>query len=269
MSSLEKDFIAALSAAGKKAPVPKRPCPAHRLVRDGDGRLRCTTRGEVTHVRVGSTTVTVNSRGQILSPADLKGGDASGLMRLAEGIKAHVDCARVEERLKGITFPSKRAAINAIRKANPRLAVNLSRLRTKMDTAFEKWEQNRMRGPRPTDDTGVRGEFDWVRPFVDRKGGARKIYSWTEALYAIVPRSRRWDDFAENLNAAREAMNKEAASDPHLKTVGNIEIPGTAGKAIRRRDELAAMCRAHPPEEVADLLEEFRAAGPDTEDAPF
>jgi len=83
-------FSAAMVAAArgqKRAKPAKRPCPAERLVDDGE-QLVCSKRGKPRTVKLGSMTATLDRRGVVRTPKALAGLKASDLATVLGEMRA-------------------------------------------------------------------------------------------------------------------------------------------------------------------------------------
>jgi len=271
---------------------PSRPISPH-LLREGFRRGRPVIEAASprlpTAVRFGRTTARFTPAGLVTSPPELRGMRATNIPRLAHDI---VDDAEVERRqqvaggvLPGQTFMGPKQAVDGLSRANPGLFDAVGRLwGSYMDAAYQAWIKGGMKGPRPTP-TSVKGDtgsrpgsglpnFDWAQPFTDKerkdKRKPRTIWSITEAIYASIPASRRWQDWMPFLQEMQRQINAAAESEGYVEPWHEIQVPGRAGRVLAKA-QIDAMLRSVGMEEI---IAGYRQKGKETrsrpsEDVPF
>lgn len=158
------------------------------------------------------------------------------------------------------TYKTKDHAYRALLDANPRL----EELRTsefgRYDLELIKWIRNGRRGPKPRTKI-TDGRLDSINEFYDLKG-ARRVASFTEAIYYTLPPSRKWKDLEKRLPPL-----EEAAGFP-------IQLPEEALK-LSARDADTEECRAEVDARLSRLFKEARegrlegAPAAEDEEAPF
>ncbi len=102
------------------------------------------------------------------------------------------------------TYKAKAIAVRALLDANPKLR-NLVDSDCGGDCrAFMAWVNHGRRGPKPRARPGD-GRFDALNEQFERRTPGRKIASWQEALYAVAPTTRHWEDFRERITPLEDA----------------------------------------------------------------
>jgi len=90
------------------------------------------------------------------------------------------------------TFRTPDEAASAILQANPRFAELRESEFGAYDVEFLKWRRAGRRGPKPT--TALTdGRLDAINEHFELTGKNR-VFSFTEALYYVIPRSKKWAD---------------------------------------------------------------------------
>ncbi len=112
-------------------------------------------------------------------------------------------CARGGARARA-TFRSQEEALGELFDANPHLRdfVELE-AKGQSERAYQAWVRGGRRGAKPTRAAGD-GRFDAINEGLERRG-RRAVASWSEAVRAIVPPSKRWGDFAGRLELLEDA----------------------------------------------------------------
>jgi hypothetical protein len=100
-------------------------------------------------------------------------------------------------------FRSKEAAARELLRANPQLREFLDAHFGRDDERYLKWLRNGRRGPKPTGPYAD-GRLDAINYTWDLHG-ARAANTWTEAIYATLPASGRWEDLEDRLPVLEEA----------------------------------------------------------------
>lgn len=160
------------------------------------------------------------------------------------------------------TFRNKDQAYKELMRANPDLHDFLERHYGHDDRAYLAWRRGGRRGPKPTTDYSD-GRLDGVNYAWDLHG-RKQANNWTEAIYATIPDSRRWEDFAERLPVLGEAVGLELA------------LPEPAARLERAGDD-RSQYREGAEHELEDVYDSARGAatmqiegeGPELEPAPF
>jgi hypothetical protein len=264
----------------------KPPCPADRLVTTPEGP-KCATRKLVGTIKLGPWKGALDARKDVVRTGVLKGIRGTDLPKLARELKDNrqhqKDCDTLNAPTRGQTFSGPGSALQALFKANPALPEAIRRAwGSTIDEAYREWLRRGMTGSRPTLQS-VYGsaspanlpQLDFMTGFTDRLGRKRKIYSMTEALYASVPATRRWDDWMPVLRALQEEVNRHADEDSFVPRWHEIQIPGRAGKVLDQRRDLTGLCKTHEPRRTSEIIAEYKAKKSparepgDDEDAPF
>ncbi len=295
MPSFEELYELALAAAEKreksasKRPDAKRkflkvPCPADRL-RETDEGIECVSRRKPAKAKVGHAVVNIKG-GVVNSPKELAGIPARSLRGLDTDLKRNraltKECSSAEQPMRHQTFAGPKQALDALFRANPLVSEAIYRIwPSKIDDAYVEWVHRGMRGPRPTlmlvygnANTANLPNIDFLSGFTD-KGGKRKIYSITEALYASIPHSRKWSDWLPVLQALQAEINAHADADDYIAHWHEIKIPGRAGIAYDKTKMTRDYCKANEPKTTARIIQEHKAkvgerqAGDDEGDVPF
>lgn len=269
--SLDQLFERAMTAAGGEKPRPKmkKACPAERLIATDEG-VECAQPGRPTKVKIGPFVARLNKRGVVKGPHRLAGMPAGSLPAIARDIKNNVahtkECDDAARPVKYQTFESPKAALSGLFKANPKLSDAIYRIwPSKIDDAYTEWVARGMRGPRPTIESAYGSSntqnlpvLDFLSGFIDRPGRKRKIYSITEALYATIPTSRRWDDWMPALEALQAEVNRHAREDDYIQAWHEIKVPGRAGAAITKSKDRRDYCKANEPKTPSRIIQEHR-----------
>jgi len=114
------------------------------------------------------------------------------------------DCAKGEGGRARATFRSQDEALRELYDANPELRdfVELE-AKGQSERAYQEWVRGGRRGPKPRRARGD-GRFDAINEGLERRG-ARAVASWSEAVRAIVPPTKRWADFGPRLELLEDA----------------------------------------------------------------
>jgi hypothetical protein len=131
--------------------------------------------------------------------------DVSELERRWSEIDAEEeDCAATEGGRARATFRTQDEALRELYDANPHLSefVELE-AKGQSERAYQDWVKGGRRGPKPRRARGD-GRFDAINEGLERRG-ARAVASWSEAVRAIVPPTKRWEDFAPRLPFLEDA----------------------------------------------------------------
>jgi len=118
---------------------------------------------------------------------------------------AEDDCRSTAGGSRGrATFRNQDEAIRALYDANPEL-LDFVELEAKgqSERAYQEWVRGGRRGAKPRRARGD-GRFDAINEGLERKG-ARAVASWSEAVRATVPPTKRWEDFGPRLVLLEEA----------------------------------------------------------------
>lgn len=180
-------------------------------------RLRRNPRGR--RPRRGNPWVTLKNRHKVLIddegrieagelPRWFRGahvGDVAELGRRWREIDVEEDkCREGGGRRARATFHDQDEAIRELYDANPHL-LDFVELEAKggAERAYREWVRGGRRGPKPTRAKGD-GRFDALNEGLERRG-RRAVASWSEAIRATVPPSRRWEDFGPRLELLEDA----------------------------------------------------------------
>lgn len=164
---------------------------------------------------------------------------------------------------RGSTFRNKDQAFKELMRANPQLRTFVDAHFGREDERFLKWHRGGRRGPKPTAPYAD-GRLDGINYTWDLHG-ARAANTWTEAVYATIPDSRRWEDFEERLPVLAEAAGLE------------LELPAAAARVTTSRADRERFAEGAEGE-LDDVYGRAREAAtmqiegeepPELEEAPF
>jgi hypothetical protein len=151
--------------------------------------------------------ILLSDEGRILAgklPREWQGVHVQDLAELSRQLReAEAACAGMKRRLPE-TFPTPSHAVKALLDANPNLVDFLEHECSWDCKRWRDWNRGGRRGPKPTRLHPGDGRFDAINERLEKRG-ARAVASWIEGVYAIVPPSRRWADFADTLPVLMEA----------------------------------------------------------------
>jgi len=169
----------------RRRPNPWRTVRGHRVLIDDEGRIEA---GELPH----------DWRGAHI-------GDLHELGRRWREIDEEEDnCVEGGGGRLAATFGSQDEGLEALYEANPHLVDFVQgEAKGQAERAYQAWVRGGRRGPKPALARGD-GRFDALNEGLERKG-KRAVASWSEAVRAVVPPSRRWADFGERLPYLEEA----------------------------------------------------------------
>jgi hypothetical protein len=254
-------------------PRPKltKPCPIElaRPHRTSDGRtvIECADRATAKSVDVGGVTAHISPSGKIQYPPQLRGVAVRDVPALLRDVKT---ATKPTEPVRFQKFMSPGYAVAKLYELNPELGQAHGRLwSSKIDAAYRAWLSKKMQGPRPTlesvygssDPSGL-PNIDFLRAHIDRaqknkKGPQRKIYGFTEALYASIPDSHRWEAWLPALKDVQAAVNEAAEEDEYVPKWLELRIPGRAGKELER----VSYVDPTQPTTADEVLEAYRERG--------
>lgn len=170
--------------------------------------------------------------------------DVSALGRQVRDIEREAgECERSVGGRHARTFRTTEQAVRSLLSANPDLVTFLEQEcgRRSCDD-YRTWVRRGRRGskPRATHD----GRFDQIEVPLDLRDG-RKLSSWLEAVYVIVPPSRRWEDFPERLQLLADAtgLTLQLPEEAHVLVVGEEDAERCQATAEERVDALIALAR--------------------------
>lgn len=124
-------------------------------------------------------------------------------------------------RRQASTFRTKQQAVRELLRANPKLRTFLDAHFGRDDEKYLKWLGSGRRGRKPTSDYAD-GRLDGIN-YTWNLHGARAANNWTEAIYATIPESRRWEDLEERLAVLEEATGL------------SLELPPAAAELVTTR----------------------------------
>jgi len=155
-------------------------------------------------------------------------------------------CERAARRRNPRTFRTSEEAVRALLDVNPELVDFLESECAKQCDAYRAWIRRGRRGPKPVRHISD-GRFDPIEIALELRG-TRRISSWLEALYVVVPPSRRWEDFNQRLQHLADATGlRLALPDPAERlrfASGEVEHCQTvADQRIQKLIELARATR--------------------------
>lgn len=159
------------------------------------------------------------------------------------------------------TFRNKDQAFKELVRANPQLRTFLDAHFGRADEAFLRWRRNGRRGAKPTHDYAD-GRLDGIN-YTWNLHGARQANTWTEAIFATIPDSRRWEDFGGRLEVLEEATGL------------SLELPAAAARLHTAAAERGRY-REGAELEVDEVYDQAREAAtmqtsgePDDDEPPF
>ncbi len=131
--------------------------------------------------------------------------DVSALSRRWREIdREEDDCGRGGARARA-TFRNQAEGLRELLDANPHLVAFLEgETKGQAERAYQAWVRGGRRGRKPTTKAAGDGRFDTINEQLERRG-RRAVGSWSEAVRAIVPPSKRWADFGARLELLEEA----------------------------------------------------------------
>jgi hypothetical protein len=170
--------------------------------------------------------------------------DVSALGRQVHDIEREAtECERSVRGRRAQTFRTTEEAVRSLLRANPDLVTFLEQEcgRRSCDD-YRSWVRRGRRGPKPraTHD----GRFDQIEVPLDLRG-TRKLSSWLEAVYVIVPPSRRWEDFPERLQLLADAtgLTLQLPEEAHVLVVEDSDTERCQATAEHRVDALIELAR--------------------------
>ena len=141
------------------------------------------------------------------------------------------------------SFKSKDQAYRALLDANPDLEELRSSEFGSYDLAFIRWMRNGRRGPKPRTKI-TDGRLNAINEHYDLKG-ARRVASFTEAIYHAIPNTHRWKDLEARLRPLEEAAGIR------------INLPDEALKLDASSADVE-QCRADVDARISALFERAR-----------
>jgi hypothetical protein len=211
----------------------------HRVLIDDEGRIEA---GELPRYFQGSHV-----------------GDVAELGRRWREIDHEEDkCREGGGRRARATFRDQDEVIAELYEANPHLLEFIeSEAKGQSERTYQAWVRRGRRGPKPTRAAGD-GRFDAINEGLERRG-RRAVASWSEALRAIVPSSRRWEDLPPRLELLEDAtglrLNLPAPAE-------GLELGGMRGQECEQLGEGAR-------ERLLDQARTGRLMVGDLADVPF
>jgi hypothetical protein len=112
------------------------------------------------------------------------------------------ELARLFPRSK-TTFRNKDQAFKELMSANPQLRAFLDAHFGRDDERWLRWHRNGRRGRKPTT-SYADGRLDTINQTWELEGH-READTWTEAIYATIPSSGRWEDFRGRIEILEDA----------------------------------------------------------------
>ena len=176
-------------------------------------------------------------------PREWQGVHVQDLAELSRQLRdAEGACADTGKRLPA-TFPTPSHAVKALLDANPNLVDFLEHECSWDCKRWRDWNRGGRRGPKPTRLHPGDGRFDTINERLEKRG-VRAVASWIEGVYAIVPPSRRWSDFAATVPILAEATDldllmPEAAERIALQELSAKECEDAVDDALSRILETA------------------------------
>lgn len=180
------------------------------------------------------------------------------LSALAKGVREAeregAACETGQRRRRPRTFRTVEDGVRALLAANPDLVAFLEFECSRPCDEFRSWVRRGRRGPKPLPTYGD-GRFDALEVPLDLDG-KRAISSWLEAVYVIVPPSRRWADFPQRLQYLADATGltlqlPEPAEQLHLDDLDVEQCKTAADERVEALITLAREARL-PGAEVDD-----------------
>lgn len=162
------------------------------------------------------------------------------------------------------TFRTKDEAYAAILRANPELDELRQSEFGQYDLAFLKWQRNGRRGAKPKA-TITDGRLDAINEHFELRGKNR-VASFTEAIYYVVPSSRKWEDLTPRLALLEEiaGFHVNPPDEVTRLEVGKLDAAACEEEVDRKLAELFARAQSGrltdepappadaPPDEPAD-----------------
>lgn len=189
-------------------------------------------------------------------PEYLKGAHVHDLSELTRGVRTAEGegeaCRRATAAKGAKTFPTAGAGVRALLDANPNLAELLQRETSRADDLFAKWIKGGKRGPKPP---GYPELLDAINEWHNLHG-KRAAQTWTEALYVITPKSRRWSDFGNRLAPLEEATGLRLVMPSQAERLHAAELDAEA-------------CASGAEAQIANLVSAARGGRPFGGEAPF
>jgi len=215
--------------------------------------------------------VEIDDDGRVLKglPAEWRGihvQDVSEVSRRTRELEeASADCEQeARGRRRPTTFRTADQAVAALLAANPKLLDFYESECGQRCEDFRQWVRGGRRGRKPHLDTSD-GRLDSFNETLELRG-RHKVTNWLEALYRVVPASRRWEDFRDRLPLLEEATGLR------------VELPEEA-EELARLEAYAAECREGGDARIDDLLRVARETrlgrgapvtmGEDQDEVPF
>jgi hypothetical protein len=193
--------------------------------------------------------VLLSEDGRILAgklPRDWQGVHVHDLAELSRQLReAEKACQGDVQRLPQ-TFPTPSHGVRALLGSNPNLVDFLEHECSWDCKRWNDWNRAGRVGPKPTKLHPGDGRFDLINERYEKRG-ARAAASWIEAVYATVPPSRRWDDFADRIATLSEASGLD------------LLLPDPAEQIALAR-ESAEACEQAIDRELARILETAKAS---------
>jgi hypothetical protein len=163
--------------------------------------------------------------------------------RVREAERQGAECERSVRRRRAHTFRTTEEAVRALLHANPDLVAFLEHECGTHCDAYDAWVRRGRRGPKPLPTYGD-GRFDAIEVPLDLDG-KRAISSWLEAVYVIVPPSRRWEDFEGRLQYLADAtgLTLQLPDRSEALHVEEVDVEQCRTAADGRIEELIALAR--------------------------
>jgi hypothetical protein len=134
---------------------------------------------------------------------------------------------------------------------------------------YAAWVRRGRRGPKPLPAYGD-GRFDAIEVPLELYG-KRAISSWLEAVYRVIPLSRRWEDFAPRLQYLADATGLfiQVPDEARALDIERLDVERCRTAADERIEELIALAQEMRLAEVVEEEGDVLAAAIDDEDTPF
>lgn len=155
-------------------------------------------------------------------------------------------CEQAVHRRNPRTFRTTEEAVRALLEANPALVDFLEiECGRRSCEAYAAWVRRGRRGPRPLP-TYNDGRFDAIDVPLDLRG-KRRVSSWLDAVYRVVPASRQWEDFNDRLQYLADATGLRLA------------LPGPAERVHVEATDVE-QCRSVADQRIDELIQLARSA---------
>lgn len=191
----------------------------------------------------------ITSDGRIVQgmPARYHGTHIRDLVKLSHDERKlqGIDCDDLRDHCHACkkTFRGKDEAYAAILRANPELDALRQSEFGQYDLAWLKWQRNGRSGPKPKT-TITDGRLDAINEHFELRGKNR-VGSFTEAIYYVVPSSKRWEDLTPRLALLEEiaGFHINPPDEVTRLEVGKLDAKACEEEIDRKLSELFERAR--------------------------